>query len=98
MSHALRVGEARAAGRGWGGRAGWAACREGREHLIAIASTASAKAAAVTKASLALDRALATFELLDGLAPARRLGHCMRAASEALGKRRRSPPRGARRR
>ena len=74
-----------AAGSGWGGRAGWAACRRGREHLIAVASTASTSADAATNARLAVDRALATFELLEGLAPARRLGHCMRAASEALG-------------
>ena len=74
-----------AAGSGWGGRAGWAACRRGREHLIAIASTASAGADAARKTSIAVDRRWATFELLEKLAPARRLGHCMRAASEALG-------------
>ena len=85
MGAALRVGEERAAGSGWGGRAGWAACRGGREHLITVASTASASADAATNARLAVDRALATFELLEGLAPARRLGHCMRAASDALG-------------
>ena len=85
MGHALRVGEQTAAGSGWGARAGWTACRGGREHLLAIASSASARAEAAKKACLSVDRALATFALLEGLAPARRLGHCLRAASEALG-------------